>query len=67
MRCQICDSITDNFDKNPLTGKFESICDKCKKKLFQDRRRYFDITQEDLKQFIDKDVMNDNGGFDEGA
>ena len=67
MRCQICNSETDNFEKNKITGQFESICDRCKKKLFQDRRRYFDITQEDLKQFIDKDVVNDNGGFDEGA
>lgn len=67
MRCQICNSETDNFEKNKITGVFESICDKCKKKLFQDRRRYFDITQEDLKQFIDKEVMNDDGGFDEGA
>ena len=66
MRCQICNSITDNFDKNPLTGKFECICDNCKKKLYQDKRRYFDITSEDLKQFVDMDVVNDNGDYNEG-
>lgn len=67
MRCQICDSITENFKKNPVTGEYECICDNCKKKMYQYRRRYFDITQEDLKQFIDKETMNDNGNFDEGA
>lgn len=67
MRCQICNSETDNFEKNKLTGIFECICNNCKKKLFQDKRRYFDISKEDLKQFVDKDIMNDNGGFDEGA
>ena len=67
MRCQICDSITDNFKKNPLTGQFECICDNCRKKIAQARRRYFDITQEDVKQFIDSSVLNDNNDIDEGA
>lgn len=67
MRCQICNSETENFERNKLTGVFESICDKCKKKLFQDRRRYFDITQEDLKQFIDLPKQNDNNDYNEGA
>ena len=67
MRCQICDSITDNFSKNPRTGVWECVCDNCKRKMYQDRRRYYDITQEDVKQFIDKDAINDNNDFDEGA
>lgn len=67
MRCQICDCETENFEKNKLTGIFESICDKCKRKLHQDRRRYFDMSQEDLKQFIDLPKQNDNNDYSEGA
>ena len=30
MRCQICNRETNNLSKNKYTGKYESICNKCK-------------------------------------
>ena len=56
MRCQICNQITDNYTKNKQTGKYESICSKCRKEIMDCNRLYDDF---------DEDLIDDNMTFEE--
>lgn len=56
MRCQICNQETENFSKNKYTGKYESICSKCRKEIMDCNRLYDDI---------DEDVVDDNMSFND--
>lgn len=55
MRCQICNRITDNWCRNPKTGKYESICNKCRASIIDANSYYTDI-DEDL---IDVDMSEE--------
>lgn len=52
MRCQICNRETENWSKNSRTGKYESICNKCRSAII-DANSYYTNFDEDL---IDDDM-----------
>ena len=56
MRCQICNRETDNWQKNKYTGKYESICDRCKKSIKDVTSYYTDIDEPIL---INEDELTD--------
>lgn len=45
MRCQICNRETENWQKNRYTGKYESICDRCKKSIRDVTSYYTDVDE----------------------
>ena len=56
MRCQICNRETDNWQKNKYTGKYESICDRCKKSIKDVTSYYTDIDEPIL---VNEDELTD--------
>ena len=56
MRCQICNRETDNWQKNKHTGKYESICDRCKKSIKDVTSYYTDIDEPIL---VNEDELTD--------
>lgn len=56
MRCQICNRETDNWEKNKHTGKYESICDRCKKSIKNVTSYYTDIDEPIL---VNEDELTD--------
>lgn len=55
MRCQICNKQTSNFEKNEYTGKYESICNKCKNLIRSTKVHYTDIEE----SIADRDDLSD--------
>lgn len=43
MRCQICNKETDDWTLNKQTGKYESICNDCRKQINKAKRFYTDF------------------------
>ena len=56
MRCQICNRETDNWEKNKHTGKYESICDRCKRSIKDVTSYYTDIDEPIL---VNEDELTD--------
>lgn len=56
MRCQICNRETDNWEKNKHTGKYESICDRCKRSIKNVTSYYTDIDEPIL---VNEDELTD--------
>lgn len=52
MKCQICNRDTDNWSKNPRTGKYESICNTCKN-IIRTTTYYYTDFEEDVINLID--------------
>ena len=48
MRCYICNKETNNFEKDP-DGKWISVCSQCRGFVFETKRIYRDIDEEDLR------------------
>jgi NMD protein affecting ribosome stability and mRNA decay len=48
MRCYICNKETNNFEKDP-DGKWISICSQCRGHVFETKRIYRDIDEDDLR------------------
>lgn len=48
MRCYICNKETNNFEKDP-DGKWVSICSQCRGQVYETKRIYKDIDEDDIK------------------
>lgn len=70
MRCQICNRETDNYSLNKLTGKYESICSRCRV-VIRDTNSYYqsfnncdsldEMPKEEFLDYLREVDYNDKG------
>lgn len=57
MRCQICDRETNNWTKNAQTGKYESICGKCRRAIVDTNSYYTDFDEDLIDQNMSEEEL----------